>query len=762
MAADEASVKPRFSRNVLLTVFAGIVMLFFSIYFTILAGINAQATQELDNRVRNVQATYAALVGKAADVAWNLASRPDITAALQRNDRAYLGQVCREVLPRVRASTVAVIARDGRVLAGAKAPGTDDRFLERTTDPGPPAVESSGVAEDEDLRLVLFATQPIRVGDQFAGAVVIRLNVFGDHSFVDGIFKSYGVVCSVFRKDLRISTTIYQEGKRAIGTTLVNKEILEQVLKNGGVYKGRNRVLGKMYDTVYWPVLDTRGGVVGTIGIGKERDSLMRIFSVIAVGILLVMGLTWAIMTRRSISMQSLILLAVVPGLLAISCFTGWLLYRNLYAIILEGFNRKLYALSTTIAAGLDGDRLLGLLDAKNIEDPTYRQYITPLRDILKAKDVTYLYTFVIGGRKDITYIIDASPGEDFCPIGYEEEVPMQNMEGLRLVVGKGIPYTSEIQEYERYGLLKVSAAPINGRDKSVRALAGVDITITIIRKKARLALFEILAVGGVTLFLASLVSLWASRRMIEPLLTVKSAALRFAAGQYAHRSAVIEPLETKALSDAFNQVGATMAGVLEKASAEHASAESTRLRLELSRRLAGMADGGGLEKMGTLAIRWPDSRSDCADVSGGIKDGYLAIAWLADAAPDTLAAVALRTNIATIVRRILNKHGSDWAAIAALLDNLFRDRVTAFVFFNGDRGIVHSLVRRPTAVVLMDAGGQQRTVDLADAEAVLIPAGGSMLLTPPTAGPALTTPAFSADRASRCVFITLERRKSA
>lgn len=762
MAASASAVRPRFSRRLVLTVCAGILFLFFSLYYFVLANINARASQELGDRVRNIQAAYDGLVGKAADVAWSLAARPDVASALLRRDRAHLEQVCREALPRARASTVAVIAADGTILAGAGAPGTPDRFLERGGRQELPAGEATGAVADDDLHLVLAAIQPIRIDGRAAGAVVVRTNAFADHSFVDDVVKNFGVLCSVFKGDLRISTTIYQEGKRAIGTRLVNEEILGRVLRDGDTYKGRNRVFGKLYDTVYWPVRDLQGRVVGTVGIGKERHTIVRSFAVLAAGILVVTGSAWLVLSRRSFSMQSLILLTVVPALLAVSCLSGWLLYRSLHANILEGFDRKLHALSTTIAAGLDGDRLLGLLDGRGTEDPTYLEYIAPLRGILEAKDVTYLYTFVLGGKKDITYIIDASPGEDFCPIGYEEEVPMQNIEGLRLAVGKGVPYISDIQEYERYGLLKVSAAPILGGDRRVRALAGVDVTVTAIRNKTRLALFEILAVGGVTLFLASLVSLWASRRIIEPLLAVKGAALRFAAGQYAQRSEVTEPLETRALSDAFNRVGETMEGVLKKASADHASAESARLRLELGRRLAGMTDLAGAEGTGVLCIRRPDGRADCADASGGVEDGQLAAAWLADPLPDTLAAVALRVSIATIVRRVLARHGSDWTGIAAALDVLFRDRVRAFIFFDAEVGAVRSLVRRPTRAVLAGADGQRRVVDLDGAGELLIPAGGSLHVSPPAAGIEPPDPPAGDPAPAGCTSIILRRGRPA
>jgi hypothetical protein len=740
MATDGGTVRPRARRKVLGAAFAGILLLVLSLYFGIVKSVDGRAIAELGNRVHNVQGAYAALVAQAADAAWNLAVRPDVGAALERGDRAYLERVCREALPRVGASTVAVVTPDGKLFAGAKVAETDDRFLEGPEGFALPPGEAAGVAEDPSLHLVLYAVQPVAAGGRTRGTVVVRLSSLQDHSFVDGVFKSYGLVCSVFRGAERISTTIYQEGKRAVGSPLVNKEIIARVLHEGGVYQGRNRVLGKEYDTVYWPLQDVRGRIVGTIGIGKDRDSITRVFTVIVGVALLLMAGVWLVMTRQSFRLQSLILLAVVPALLLVTCFTGWLLYRDLHAVILEGFDKKLYALSTTISASLEGDRLLGLLETRDEADPTYRRYLPPLREILKAKDVTYLYTFVLGGKKDIVYLIDASPGE-FCPIGYEEEVPMQNKEGLRRVIGKGAPYISEIQEYERYGLLKVSAAPIFGHDRSIRALTGVDVTITIIRNKTRLALFEILAVGFVALCLAGLVSFWVSRRLIEPLATVKSAALRLAAGQYDHRSEVAEPVETRALAEAFNHVGETMEGVLRKASAEQATAEAGRRRAELARRLERLAGGGAAGERGLFAIHWPGDRPELGDASGGVKDGHAALVWLADAPPDALAAAAARANIALIVRRVLEKQGSDWPAIAAALAGLFPESVHAFVHWHADRGTLRALVRRPVDALLVEPGGGWRAVALADGGEVPVAPGGSVVLALRIAGRPLPAP---------------------
>jgi hypothetical protein len=457
----------------------------------------------------------------------------------------------------------------------------------------------------------------------------------------------------------------------------------------------------------------------------------VRLFSLVAVVALLVMGAIWALLTRQSFSLQSLILLAVVPALVATTCLTGWLLYRNLHATILAGFDRKLFALSTTVASGLDGDRLAELIETRD-EQQTRRRYLEPLREILRTADVTYLYTFLLGGKKDIVYLIDASPGDDFCPIGYEEEVPRQNLEGLRGVVATGTPYISGIQEYGRYGLLKVAAAPVAGEGAAVRALAGVDVNITVIRDKTRLALFEILAVGLVTLFAAGLVSLGVSRRLTEPLAAVKGAALRVAAGAYGHRSGVREPREVRDLADAFDRVGATIEETLTTAVEQNAREREERRRTELIRRLARIGEGAA--PGGSLAVAWPDERPECADASGGVERGRAALVWLAAPGTDALAEVGLRASIADIARRLLDRHGVDWTAIAAALGPLFKDRVRVFVHWDGTRGIARALVRRPTRALVVDAEGGRRAVEVSDGGEIRVPAGGSLVLSRPGA----------------------------
>lgn len=722
---DSRTDKAHASRRQIILTLAGLLALFFVIYYVVLADIDQQSRNELDGRVKNVKVSFDALRDKAADVAWWVSSRPDITGAVARTDSGAIAGICEEATARTKVSSVLVVDAAGRLIFGAPSaevtnvpPGTlclADALA---------GSASAGIEEDAQLGMVMQATAPVRSDGKVTGAVLVRMNIFSDHSFVDSVVKSYGLVCSVFHNDTRISTTIYVEGKRALGTKLVNKAIVGPVLKNGDTYKGRNKVLEREYDTVYWPIRDVRGRIVGVLGIGKERTAITKTFSVIAILTLVVVGFIGAVLVKRIFSLQAMIMLFVVPAFVVITGLAGWLIYGRLNSIIIEGFNRKLHALSTSTAAFMDGDKLRNILATQDTKNQDYLSYIGPLREILKDKDVTYMYTFVLGGHKDIVYIIDASPGDDFCPIGYEEEVPLQNMDGLRKVVSEGAPYISEVQEYERYGLLKVSAAPVYGSNKVVRALSGVDINITVIRNKTRLALFEILGVGVLALVLAGLVSLVLSRRMMRPLYQVKVGALRLAAGQHDHRIPADGPNEVKDLAGAFNSLGQAIGGVLVKAGARDGEGVSEHETAELAAKLCAGAPADD-----RLDVAWIVGRPDCANASGCVLAGDVAVLWVAGRCQDALEAVKARADINAVAVAGLKRYGADVKRLIQLVDPMYRDLIDAFVTVSMASGDVTALVRRNVQAFVVGKDGGARPVQLSDRKVMSLRASETLSL---------------------------------
>ncbi len=92
-------------------------------------------------------------------------------------------------------------------------------------------------------------------------------------SFVDEIKELVGAEVTLFRGDIRVSTTITDsEGKRLVGTK-ASQAVIEAVLQKGENFFGVAQVLDVPYQTAYRPCKDADGGVVGMffIGISRER-----------------------------------------------------------------------------------------------------------------------------------------------------------------------------------------------------------------------------------------------------------------------------------------------------------------------------------------------------------------------------------------------------------------------------------------------------------------------------------------------------------
>ena len=47
--------------------------------------------------------------------------------------------------------------------------------------------------------------------------------------------------------------------------------MLETVLQQGKTFHSQNQILGKEFNTAYWPLRDLEGKIVGMLFIGKDR-----------------------------------------------------------------------------------------------------------------------------------------------------------------------------------------------------------------------------------------------------------------------------------------------------------------------------------------------------------------------------------------------------------------------------------------------------------------------------------------------------------
>lgn len=89
---------------------------------------------------------------------------------------------------------------------------------------------------------------------------------------LDHILSTMGVVSTIFLNDTRMATNVKIDGDRAVGTT-ASEEVSKKVL-NGDTYIGTADVVGVPHLTVYSPLKDATGTIIGMWFVGQSIESI--------------------------------------------------------------------------------------------------------------------------------------------------------------------------------------------------------------------------------------------------------------------------------------------------------------------------------------------------------------------------------------------------------------------------------------------------------------------------------------------------------
>lgn len=96
-----------------------------------------------------------------------------------------------------------------------------------------------------------------------------------DNELIDIISKQTESPATIFLRDIRITTSIEENGKRAVGTKL-SEEVAKVVLKEGKEFIGEADILGKSYITKYTPIKNNQGEIIGIWFVGVEKEFLNK------------------------------------------------------------------------------------------------------------------------------------------------------------------------------------------------------------------------------------------------------------------------------------------------------------------------------------------------------------------------------------------------------------------------------------------------------------------------------------------------------
>jgi methyl-accepting chemotaxis protein len=127
----------------------------------------------------------------------------------------------------------------------------------------------------------------------------------GDYEVVDKVKAIAGGTATIFQGETRVSTNVQKpDGSRATGTQLAAGAAHDAVFDGHKAYRGEAVILGQRFLTVYDPILDAQGQVIGIwyVGVPESEfyavvDTLQRhaIFAGVIVALIATLLLFWTL-----------------------------------------------------------------------------------------------------------------------------------------------------------------------------------------------------------------------------------------------------------------------------------------------------------------------------------------------------------------------------------------------------------------------------------------------------------------------------------
>ncbi len=267
-----------FSVKIAILLVASIVVvslgIFATTYHFISTGFDNQAVLELEARQKSVQSKLDALKQETLAETYLIANDLALAQAIVSGDKAFLAAHAKQVLAKTKIDFLTITDAKGVVVARGHSSQTGDSVMNQlNVVKSLQGQDSVGIEEGSVVKLSVRGGAPVKLDGKIVGAVSVGEDL-GTHDFVDQVKRDMGVECTFFKGDTRVTTSIMREGKRAVGTVMDNPKVIQAVLKEQGVFRSQNMILGQLYDTVYWPLITADGKVGGMLFIGKDRKSI--------------------------------------------------------------------------------------------------------------------------------------------------------------------------------------------------------------------------------------------------------------------------------------------------------------------------------------------------------------------------------------------------------------------------------------------------------------------------------------------------------
>lgn len=207
---------------------------FGSAYYFFSKAFDEQAERRVDLAAAGVQGSVDDMKDKIRTHAVSFANLPDLVEAVHKKDTVHLQQIANGLLANYSLDVLTITDEHGNVLARGHSDSKGDSVANQTNVRKALAGEVSvGFEEGTVAKFSLRAGGPIKIDGSIIGTIATGIDVSASTSFVDNMKKRFNVECTVFQKDVRVSTTLERDGKRIIGTKMDNPKVIETVLEKG-------------------------------------------------------------------------------------------------------------------------------------------------------------------------------------------------------------------------------------------------------------------------------------------------------------------------------------------------------------------------------------------------------------------------------------------------------------------------------------------------------------------------------------------------
>jgi methyl-accepting chemotaxis protein len=232
----------------------------------------------------------------ALKAATSLAKNPLLAQALANGDVATLHTQLKQQMEIFKAGTSFITDAKGVIVTRGHSDKAGDSAIDRfSVAEALKGKSSASIEQGKIVKYAILGAHPIEHGGKVIGAVALGMELSGE-AHVDEIKALTGLEVTIFEDDTRISTTVMKDGKRAVGTKMDNPKVLETVLQKGEMFLSQNKILGKNYETAYWPLKDGAGKIRGMFFIGKDRSLIEASEDKISWAIFLAAGVIFVVM----------------------------------------------------------------------------------------------------------------------------------------------------------------------------------------------------------------------------------------------------------------------------------------------------------------------------------------------------------------------------------------------------------------------------------------------------------------------------------